>query len=99
MSRTFLQRLRSSEWWLEQAAHFFAGDVLGQIVGWAVYGFTGSNLWSGVAAVVSAAIGAAIREMIQNIGDKDNNIPDSIADTFFVTLGGARAAYPFWVLS
>lgn len=98
MSRTVWQRMTSSEWWLEQAAHYTIGDFIGQIVGGITFASGGSPMLSGIlASTVSTAIGI-VREFVQNVGDQDNSIGDAIFDTVFWALGAVRSAYPFWML-
>jgi hypothetical protein len=90
--------MRSTEWWLEQAAHWWVGDVLGQISGGVTWAITKDPNLSAVLAVGLSISAGIVREFVQNVGDKDNSIGDAIFDTVFWSLGAVRSAYPFWIL-
>lgn len=100
MARDFLERIRDSVWWLEQSAHFNMGDLAGTVAGLTVFWAVPSSpgLWAGVSAIVGGALVGAIRESVQNIGDRENDVPDAVADAVFVTLGGARASAVFFAI-
>ena len=95
MSRSFSERLRDSTWWLEQSAHAWIGagaSLFASVLVYSLTGFPDWALWFGVGA---AAIVAIAREMAQNIGDKDNNVPDAVADALFTWLGGWLVGIPW----
>lgn len=98
MSRTVWERMKTGEWWLEQAAHWFVGDVIGQVVGWITFAAGGAPIVCGALAVSISTMFGILREIVQNVGDDDNSIGDATFDVLFWSLGGLRSAYPFWVL-
>lgn len=96
MSRTITERIKDSEWWLEQAAHGWIG-IGAALTSCVVYGIWQSPLAAFWVSVASSAAIAITRESFQNIGDEDNNIPDAIADALFTWFGGLIYSIP-WAL-
>lgn len=99
MSRSFAERIKDPVWWLEQAAHGWIG-IGAALVSLAISAPTGgSTRLMGIGCIVFAALAGSIRELVQNIGDSDNNVPDSIADALFTTFGGVVLSIPFWIVA
>lgn len=93
MSRTLAERVKDWKWWGEQVAHFV---VAGAIVGFVelIKYWTGfePGHWFDLATLAGAVHGGGLREIIQNFGDTDGSLGDSIVDQIAWTLGALAAA-------
>lgn len=100
MPRPFSQKIRSSDWWLEQAAHGWLG-YLAAMIGSAFFDLLfkwnlSTDLELGIAMSSAAVMGMA-REIGQNVGDKDNDVWDAVFDALIVFLGGVLYCVPVWI--
>lgn len=98
MPRPFLEKIKDPTYWLEQAAHGWIGYVGGFVSGAIAFAITKSGLYAFIAAVVTSALVGIVREIIQNVGDDDNDVADAVLDTLMTWLGGILTAFPWLVV-
>lgn len=96
MPRPFSEKIRDEVWWLEQAAHAWIGAGLA-LVSSGVSSLFAPEPWIAPIGIIAAGVGGATREVVQNWGDEENDVLDSIADTIFTTLGGVIQSVPYWI--
>ena len=96
MSRTLLERTKDWRWWGEQVAHFV---IAAAIVALSSFGEWALGLelgtWFNMLSLAIAIGTGALWEIIQNHGDTDGSLGDSIVDFGAFWAGGLLAAIAF----
>lgn len=88
MSRPLSERVKDWKWWGEQVVHFLVGGIIVAFIAFFVaVGGIDPGGWARVSIVAVAVWGGALREIIQNFGDTDGSLGDSIVDMSMWTLG------------
>lgn len=101
MPRPFGEKIRDWRWWGEEQAHNVVGAAIVAAVG--LGAFFGRyrrswRVWILVAFALSLATGIG-REIVQNWGDADNDVLDSIADSIAWASGSAAMAAILWAIA
>lgn len=102
MPRDLRERARDWRWWGEQVAHQLAGLAIAALV--AVPVFIGRRrrsgwVWVVLALVVGISTGIA-REVVQNWGDAEGSVGDSVVDAIAWGSGaafGSAVALAVWL--
>lgn len=94
MPRDLRERARDWRWWGEQVAHHLAGFAITALL--ALGALLGKRRRSGwawvVAGLVVGIVAGVAREVVQNWGDADGSVGDSVVDALAWVSGSAAAA-------
>ena len=98
--------IREPEWYdraprwvrdvIDQTLHAALGLAVGSAAGWLSRIWI-SAPWAALVAFGAACLGAIVYETVQNVGDDDNRIGDSVLDAAVIGIvGGGLAAAIIW---
>ncbi len=80
---------------VDQLLHFAAGAAISGLVG-GVASVWLEGVRAGLIGAAASTLAAAIRELVQNLGDRDNDVLDSILDWAAWSAGGLCVGAILW---
>lgn len=81
---------------IDQSLHAALGLAVGSAAGWLSRIWLGSR-WAALVAFCAACLAAIVYETVQNAGDRNNRVGDSVLDAAVIgVLGGGLAALILW---